>query len=135
MSNTTQNKGIRVLWTSRPWYATTLLLLSVVMVLSGPWACIVHCLMLDIEHHGHHHHEQHGTVGFSFVSDCPTVLSSDEQQLREPPSALTIAIVLPLVLAPLLFGSTLQNIIHWMQRTSAAHPPPRDPPRISICFA
>lgn len=134
-SSIKQSKAVFRQCANHPWYAACLLLLSVVVVLGGPWACIVHCLMLDIEHHGHHHHEQHGVGASGFLADCPTVLSGGDQQLPESPSALTIAIVLPLVLAPLLFDTKLQRLAYSAQRASTIHPPPRDPPRISISFA
>jgi hypothetical protein len=91
--------------------------------------------MLDIEHHGHHHHAQHGSVISGFGTDCPSILTGDDQQLREPPSAVTIAIVMTLALIVLLSGQSFQLLPRSHRHNSALHPPPRKPPRISICFA
>lgn len=131
-----QKLMIRVLklCADRPVRSACLLLLIGVVMLSGPWACLAHCMILDSLDHAHHHHHAHPADSElnSLQGDCGTDLYNTHHPAAEPPSALTFAVLLPLVLLPFLRVENVRFGLNPDVRQSLVHPPPLTPPRRAI---
>jgi hypothetical protein len=141
-------------------------LLVAVMVLSGPWACIVHCRLVDstgqVPQHQHadwsilathaaHRHITavvrvlvpviaHHTPKVSALVPHPArshAPSSFSTTLRchvaaNVPTALTIAIILPLLLLPHILIPAFRSHARESVLSSCVLPPPWQPPRRAI---
>lgn len=125
-----------------PWGTPCLLLLLLALAFGGPAACVIHCQRhlpgthlpiaqeqpekmasyADQRHSGHAH-------------DPQPVPGSDEHRVprsEDHPSALTIAVVLPLVLLPALRVKRHLMITRSSVRQGQYPSPPRDPPRVAL---
>lgn len=125
--------------TRAPWWTLCLLTVLLALALGGPAACVIHCQ----RHHAGTHQPIARTHAEMLAGDqaqhhghqAPTAQpanDSGEQHMprsEEHPSALTIAVVLPLVLLPALRVRRYLPIAR--SSTPQAHypMPPRDPPR------
>jgi hypothetical protein len=131
-----QTKVIRSLWSTRPMRTASLILLIAAVIVSGPWACLVHCRIIDAAYHRYHLHYHHAPADTdSLHSDNAGADYGAHESVSYVPTALTIAIILPIMLVlPLLV------IPFWWQRLNTRFRsimilPPRRPPRISMRFA
>lgn len=112
-----------------------LCLLSVLLsvAVGGPAACVIHCL----RHHAapavqalasHHdmHHTEHSRMGHTerSIPDDPRYPTTSDE-----PTALTIGVVLPLLLLPLLQARALTRSPGLPPLRDVWLLPPRDPPR------
>lgn len=124
-------------WLARPiWSASFFVLLSM-MAFGGPAACVAHCMVLDATAEQqsaarlvHLYHALGGEHGNSAQSDCPRVMQHGHQTEHAEPSALTIAIMLPLLLLPLVFAESFQRPLQFLRGLSIALQPLHRPPRL-----
>jgi hypothetical protein len=127
-------RGLHTRWSSRPRLAVALLSLCLLMVLSGPAACITHCFLIDSFHQSHRHVGQHGVANaWHALWDDPCAQSHPSTPLPgyAPPSALTIAVIPSLPLLPLLLSVVLPPVKLRPILRDVWPPPPEKPPR---CF-
>jgi hypothetical protein len=126
-----QTKAILSTWALQPRWVASLILLVAVVTLSGPWACMVHCWLIDGAYHRYHLHYHHYAP--LDTSGAHAEDTSAAQGMHHPsdavPTALTIAVVLALSLVPLLLAAAF----HFPQLASLVSsfriPSPRRPPR------
>lgn len=136
-------------WWQHPLKTAGVLLLIGMIVLSGPWACIVRCAMLEATQHRHghhatvhgHEHVQHASDHHDQASSDPTLSNSahDESISRERNSegitALTIGIMPTLLLLVLLQMIVASLHLLPINVSSIVIPPPHRPPRTLRSFA
>jgi hypothetical protein len=125
-------------WRKRPIWAAALAALITALTFGGPAACFVHCLLLDATHHQlhvalfddqqRHMHEHHRAAA---QADCPIAAQHTQHSEHAEPSALTVAILLPLALLPHLLGVRFPRLIEALLGLSIALQPPRRPPRLT----
>ena len=119
-------------WSAQPLRLAAYLALIGCVVLSGPWACVAHCRMLDfMAAHSHGHHTHAAMSALTLGAECPAEMHGDTHQMAEPPSAITFGILITLVLLPLLRVALFQPALGTLLPVSVTHPPPRYPPRRS----
>jgi hypothetical protein len=132
-----QTKAILSTWALQPRWVASLILLLAVVTLSGPWACLVHCWLIDGTYHRYHlHSHQYAPLD---IRGAHAEATSAAHGMHHPsdsvPTALTIAVVLALSLVPLVLAATF----HFPQLASLGSslriPPPRRPPRPGCRFA
>lgn len=125
-------------WRSCPLWAASLLLLISVIIFGGPVACLAHCMLLDAAQHQprltalghvHHAHDAHGS--HSTAPSCPSAGAHSPHSEHAEPSALTVAIMLPLLLMPLLLTTSFRRLRATMRRASLLFAPPDRPPRLA----
>ncbi len=117
-----------------------LLIVLLSVAVGGPAACVIHCL----RHHApppvvqalvashDSHHAAHGGMSHaerSMPDDSRYPTTSDE------PTALTIAVVLPLLLLPLLVVQSLMQPPGLAPLRDVWLLPPRDPPRALLAHS
>lgn len=117
-------------WRARPLRAASLFVLIAVVMLSGPVACIVHCMLLDAADH-QRSLSQHALHDHHSAATQPVCPSLDQHGEHAEPSALTVAIVLPLVLLPQLLVQSFRLLMEAMRSASIVLLPPRRPPRLA----
>lgn len=119
-------------WSRQPIWAACLLVLITAISVGGPAACVMHCLLLEVAHREPHlplmSHQHHGADD---GADCPSSVQHTQHSEHAEPSALTIAIVLPLVLLPQLLVASFRPLAGDLRGISIALPPPRRPPRLA----
>ena len=119
-------------WFRRPIRTASLLALIWMLVCGGPGACMIHCLLLVPHHMAQHAQQHHASATDHHVSDgvlCTSIEQHTQHHDEVLPSALTVAIMLPLLLLPLLRITRFQTRYTILQIFSFAlaphHPPPR----------
>jgi hypothetical protein len=125
-------------WRKRPIRVVALAALITALTFGGPAACFVHCLLLDAAHHQphvalfddqqRHIHEHHRAAA---QADCPSAAQHTQHSEHAEPSALTVAILLPLALLPHLLVVSFEPLIESPPSLSIALQPPRRPPRLA----
>lgn len=125
-------------WRTRPIWSAGMVVLVAMVMFSGPVACIVHCMLLDAAAHqralpqpSHHQHGLHADHSAAIGPVCPGFEQHSEHGEHAEPSALTVAVVLPLVLLPQLLASNFRLLSETLRGASTTLPPPRRPPRLA----
>ncbi len=130
-----QTKVMLQIWSMRPLWAASLIFLFAVVTASGPWACLVHCWLIDAAYHRYHLH-------YHYASTDTTGMHSDDTSTAQGlhhssdyvPTALTIAVMFPFIFLLYLLATAFQlpKLAEFLH--SITIPPPRRPPRTSTSF-
>lgn len=138
-------------WLARPVWSTSLALLLMTLIVSGPLACLVHCEVADVAHTAHHasgaSHAGHQHAGYQPAStasaraDSHALLLVNEhgehalcdyvmgQSSEVAPSALTIGVVLVASFVLQIAAVSFRRVDRKPQLRLLALPPPLAPPR------
>ena len=128
-------RSVRRQWADQPVQVGALVALIALVVVAGPWACVAHCAMLDqMQAHRHAAHSHHGGMDAALGETCPTDMHGTHRMAEQPPTALTLAVVLALVLLPPMLFSPFWPLRRPARSATVAHPPPRYPPRSPMQF-
>lgn len=150
----TQLRNIARHWLARPIWSTSLALLLMTLIVSGPLACFVHCAVADAGHHaagashaGHHHAGYQPSSTSSALADSHALLLVNEhgehalcdyvmgQSSEVAPSALTIGVVLVASLVIPIAVISFRRVDRKPQMRLLALPPPLAPPRFAPSLA
>jgi hypothetical protein len=126
-------------WFEQPFRTARLFALVVVVIVSGPLACLVHCWVMEAKMSASSHEAMHHSADRAFHHPYDAcVLMQDHnphEHMSDAPEAITMAIMpLLIVLSALLLLISLPPVIQH-RSFGIFHPPPRDPPRRSFSFA
>lgn len=119
----------------RAWWPLTLLVVLLAVALGGPAACVIHCLRLPPATHLPHpatHNAAHAHGGEMSHADGSAPENHRYPTAGDEPSALTIGVVLPLALLPLMLFTSLLSHPRVLSLRNVALLPPRDPPRLLL---